>query len=121
MVRRRRRSTVTAVDQIAQPPSPRLVAPDGRAFERVDELTPAGAMDLVRAGARVAWDSCGCLGGFCDLVWFDPADGPRLYAAGPPILHTKKGTDGELTYWRSPDGPILVLATYDVRWGRFMY
>lgn len=102
-------------------PGPTLLAPEGCCYIRVDELTPAGALDLVAAGARVAWDSCGCLGGCGDLEWFDPADGPRLVQAGPPILRTRKGTPGELSYWCADDGRTLVLATHDVRWGRLMY
>lgn len=98
-----------------------LIAPDGCGYLRVDELTPAGAMDLVLAGARVVWDSCGCLGGCGDLEWFDRAAGPGLVQSGPPVLRTRKGTPGELSYWRSADGRTLVLASYDVRWGRFMY
>ena len=102
-------------------PGPTLVAPDGCRYLRACELTPSGALDLVVAGARVAWDSCGCLGGCGELKWFTPADGPRLVRAGPPILRTRKGTPGELSYWRTEEGRTLVLASYDVRWGRFMY
>lgn len=125
--RRRRPVFADIVDEVkheppAPPgPGPMLFAPDGCGYRWVDELTPAGAMDLVAGGALVAWDSCGCLGGCGDLRWLDPAAGPRLIQAGPPILRTRKGTPGELSYWCAQNGQTLVLASYDVRWGRFMF
>lgn len=107
----------------APPPvaAPVLIAPEGSHFYEVAELTPAGALDLITAGARLAWDSCGSFGYAAEIEWFDPADRPRLVETGPPTLRNEERGEGSLTYWRSADGQALVLASYDVRWGEFMY
>lgn len=100
---------------------PTLRAPDGRVFREItDELDPAGAHDLVVAGATVAWDSCGCLG-YCGLEWFDRTDNPRFLRTGPPEFVTPRRkvphATGHLSAWRTDDGQLLVLASREVRWG----
>lgn len=110
---------------LPSPPPPSLVAPDGNRFFRTGRsLAPAEAVDLVAAGAIVAWDSCGCLG-YCDMNWFAAADQAEFVRTGPPELRrpTKRRNrgHGELTEWQTCAGDTLVLASQDVRWGRFMY
>ncbi len=110
---------------LPSPPPPSLIAPDGNCFFRTGRsLAPDEAVDLVAAGAIVAWDSCGCLG-YCDIDWFAASDQAELVRTGPPELRqpTKRRNrgHGELTEWQTCAGDTLVLASQDVRWGRFMY
>ena len=92
----------------------RLVAPDGRVYVRTDEdVTAEQAVELLRAGAAVVLDSCGCAGG-CPLEWPGPDEVERLCAAGRPV--TPKRGLGELYSWRSEDGHALIYVAGDVRW-----
>lgn len=106
-------------------PRPSLIAPDGSCFFHTGRsLAPAEAVEMVAAGAVVAWDSCGCLG-YCEIDWFAASDRAEFVRTGPPELRQpakrRNRGHGELTEWRTCTGDALVLASQDVRWGRFMY
>lgn len=90
-----------------------LHGPDGRSYRRSDDqITPARAQDLLRAGALMVVDDCGC-GGYCGLDWPDAAERATL-ARRPPSLTKRRA--GWLEEWHSPEGGRLLLQNGDVRW-----
>jgi hypothetical protein len=92
---------------------------DGHEYTLVDaELEPDRAVDLLKHGALVVYDSCGC-GGWCGsgLDWLDPADRTELMSADPPRVGFSKKAWGRLSEWRSPSGRVLIEAAVNVRWG----
>ncbi len=95
-----------------------LVGPDGRVWERVADDVPADrALELVRRGAAVAWDGCGCAG-YCGLDWLSAEDLARLAAGGIPRVSHKSIPWSGLSKWTTSADERLLLATGDVRWGR---
>jgi len=90
-----------------------LHGPDGRVYRRTsNQIGPGRAQELLRAGAAMAIDDCGC-GGHCGLEWPGPAE--RIELARRPPRMTKRRF-GWLDEWRSGDGHSLVLQNGDVRW-----
>ena len=77
----------------------------------------AGA--LVRGGATVAFDPCGC-GGACGISTLEPDRLARLTSAGDPIVSDDRRHPGELSSWVAEDdrSTLLVLASGRVVWGR---
>lgn len=115
-----------------QPPGPRrstvgpgltsggtFVDPDGVEYTEVGVVAPEAAPELVRAGARVVFDSCGCgsdHGADHALAWSTAAD-PHLSATSPVLLTRRHGL-AELRLWRAGDGREVIQAAGDVEWGR---
>lgn len=87
---------------------------DGRIYRRSgDPITPARAQDLLRSGAPMVIDDCGCFGG-CGLDWPDAAERAVL-ARRPPTLTRRR--HGHLEEWHDATGrPLLLLQTGGVRW-----
>ncbi len=77
------------------------------------------SIELVRDGASVAWDECGCGSLKCALTWLPDEDALELVRAERPRVGTKK-SPGELSEWRTEDGTTAVLAEGKVRWGTLM-
>jgi hypothetical protein len=95
----------------------RVITPEQRAYVQVArDISSAAAFDAAAAGARLAWDPCGC-NGYCGLSWFDEAEVARLVASGRPTIRRTKKADGSISAYRSEDGRVLLLAEQDVRWG----
>ena len=90
--------------------------PDGTSWLPVAaRIDPGRALSLAAAGARVAWDPCGC-GGYCGFDWFSPTEVARLVAAGIPVVRNNRRKYGSLSEWASEDGRSLVVAEAFVRW-----
>jgi hypothetical protein len=90
-----------------------LHGPDHRIYHRSQErITPARAQELLRAGAVMAVDECGC-GGYCGLTW--PAATERAELARRPPAVTKRRF-GWLEEWHSDAGEPVLLQNGDVRW-----
>ncbi len=95
-----------------------LVGADGPVWERVSDDVPADrALELVRRGAAVASDGCGCAG-YCGLDWLSAEDLARLAAGGIPRVSHKSFAWSGLSKWITSADERLLLATGDVRWGR---
>ncbi len=82
----------------------RLCDPDGTILSLVDgECDELAAAAAVRAGARVAFEGCGC-GGGCTPEWFG-ADELRE-VADPP--HAVRGAAPSwIEIWQSPAGQVV--------------
>ena len=94
-----------------------VVDPNGRRWhQHLAEISPARALELVKEGAPVAWDPCGC-GGYCGFDWFAADDVARMVAAGTPTVRHTKRKRGNLSVWTSDDGGVLVVAEDAVQWG----
>ena len=90
-----------------------LHGPDGRVYRRTkDHIKPGRAQELLRAGAAMAVDDCGC-GGYCGLDWPSLSERTEL-GQRPPRL--AKNRFGWLDEWQSSDGHSLLLQYGDVRW-----
>ena len=90
-----------------------LHGPDHRIYHRLQEsITPARAQELLRGGAVMAVDECGC-GGYCGLDW--PTATERAELARRPPSVTKRRF-GWLEEWRNDAGEPLLLHNGDVRW-----
>jgi hypothetical protein len=96
----------------------RIVSPEGVAFARVtSKLSGARATEAVRAGAQLAWDSCGCEG-FCDLQWIEPGRVSQVSSKQRMRESWRRGRPGAFSLWLSDDeAQDLVVATGDVVWG----
>ena len=96
-----------------------LLAPDQRVFDRVQQqIGPTHAVMLLRSGALVVWDACGC-GGYCGFDWLGAGRRDALVHAGPPRIggRARRGQWGSMSRWRCDDGTDLLLAENHVRWG----
>ena len=90
-----------------------LHGPDGRVYRRTSSHIEAGrAQELLRTGAAMAVDDCGC-GGYCGLDWPSPSERIELARRPPRIT---KHRFGWLDEWQSGDGHRLLLQSGDVRW-----
>lgn len=86
---------------------------DGRVYRRASRhIEPVRAQELLRAGAAMAVDDCGC-GGHCGLDWPSPSERIEL-ARRPPRLTKRRF--GWLDEWQSEDGHSVLLQSGDVRW-----
>lgn len=87
--------------------------PDARVYRRTSaHIKPNRAQELLRSGAAMAVDDCGC-GGYCGLDWPSPPERAEL-GLRPPRL--AKNRLGWLDEWQSADGHELLLQHGDVRW-----
>lgn len=94
-----------------------VVDPHGRRWHRdLAQISPARALELVQAGAQVAWDPCGC-GGYCGFDWFTAEDTARMVAAGTPKVKSTKRRRGNISLWTTGDDELLVVAEDAVEWG----
>lgn len=90
-----------------------LHGPGHLIYHRVQEgITPARAQELLRGGAVMAVDECGC-GGCCGLDW--PTAIERAELARRPPSVTKRRF-GWLEEWQNDAGEPLLLQNGDVRW-----
>lgn len=108
--------------------------PEGRVLERVaSNVSAAAAQSAVVAGARLAWEGCGCGGGWggCTPTWLDAAARARAVAAGSPRLRGRVHptwidlwapvVPDEVAAGRCPPGDVVVYAHAEVVWGRELW
>lgn len=85
-----------------------LTDPEGtRWVKRRANISAGAAHALVKQGARVAWDPCGC-GGYCGFTWFSAAEAALLVAAGTPTIRNTKRRHGNLSEWVADEGVSLL-------------
>ena len=100
-----------------------LYDPQGRRVELVEsEISPDDAVARVRAGAVLAFESCGCGGaggGACTIAWFDSAQLTRAAERGAPAFVRGYGAPTWIDVWEG-DGQSVVFAHGDVRWGTLL-
>lgn len=87
----------------------------GHWYDRTDEaLDDTAALTVIRAGAVVLVDDCGC-GGGCGYQWPTVDQLAALVAAGPIQRHKKDA--GSYALYRHPEsGRPLLLVSEPVRW-----
>ena len=91
--------------------------PEGVVVRRTkDEVTPAEAAALVRDGARVAFEGCGCGGGGCTPLWPTSANAADAAAVGKPTFTDAYGSPTWIDVWESEDQSVVFLHG-DVSWG----
>jgi hypothetical protein len=92
--------------------------PEGVIIRRTrEEVTPAEAAGLVRNGARVAFEGCGCGGGGgCIPLWPSSADAADAAAVGKPTFTDEYGSPTWIDVWQSEDQSVVFLHG-DVSWG----
>lgn len=91
-----------------------LASPDGEAFLlEAGDIDPTTAQELVRGGAIIAEDACGCGGGYCSPIWSSSRESLRL-AASPP-RRTKGSAPTWIDHWAGPVGAVVFLHG-DYRW-----
>ena len=93
--------------------------PEGEIVRRTkDEVTPAEAAGLVRNGARVAFEGCGCGGDGdgCTPSWPNSADVAHAAAGGKPTFTNEYGSPTWIDVWESDDQSVVFLHG-DVSWG----
>ena len=90
----------------------------GRRMTRsTSELTPAEAAVLVRDGAGIAFESCGCGGDSgCAISWAGPAEAAAAAHRGAPSYVRGYGAPSWIDLWQG-DGARVVFLHGDVRWG----
>lgn len=94
----------------------RFPGPGGVIWDRVgDLLDPTAARRLVREGALVAWDPCGC-GGACGLTWLDDEARRRLSDNTPEVRPSKR-YEGALVRWQDANGRDLLVVRGPIQWG----
>lgn len=79
-----------------------------------DDLDDVTAFEMIRAGAVVLVDDCGC-GGGCGLQWPTSEQLAALVAAGPIRRH-KKDSGSYALYRHSESGRPLLLVSEPLRW-----
>src|SRR5690349_5341733 len=88
--------------------------PGGVVWRLVQQrLDAKEARALVRAGALVASDDCGC-GGACGLRWLSVEARARLARSRPDVPASKR-FDG-VTAWRDDSGHDLVIVGHPIHW-----
>lgn len=92
--------------------------PNGTVLERtLPDATPQLAARLVREGALLAFEGCGC-GGWagCPLVWIDEAGRSRAAQATPRFgRHARRGWPSWIEVWEGSTA-TLVYVHGDVVW-----
>ncbi len=98
-----------------------LYDPQGRRIELVEsEITPDEAVARVRAGAVLAFESCGCGGGGgCTIAWFDSAQLTSAAERGAPAFVRGYGAPTWIDVWEG-EGHTIVFAHGDVQWGTLL-
>lgn len=92
--------------------------PDGNRLHRIkSEITPARAREMVREGAQLAWEGCGC-GGWrgCQPTWVSTAARLRLGEGSKPRFTNRYGSPTWIDLWDGDAGKV-VFAHGDVEWG----
>lgn len=95
-----------------------LFDPSGEPILLQQELvSPELAQELVKRGALVAHESCGC-GGWtgCQPEWLSKEALTRLRSAHAPALEEGRGVPTWIDVWSSDKGQVIYLHG-DVRWG----
>ncbi len=97
-----------------------LFDPSGNRLSRVGELTAARAAELVRDGAQLAWESCGC-GGWsgCLPEWIDEPARESLGDGRPPqTRHKRHAAPTWIDLWQGQGGATQVVYAHgNVVWG----
>lgn len=99
-------------------PGGELLDPEGNLVTCVGEISRGQARTLVRSGALLAWEGCGC-GGWtgCQPTWFDAEVRSALRERSTPRFKTKRhGAPTWIDLWQG-DGGSVVYAHGDVVWG----
>lgn len=113
----------------AEPPHVRVVRPgghndDGDFFDpagnllvRVREIASRTARELVRDGAQLAFEGCGCGGGVggCPTTWIAPALAMAAAEAASPRPVKGFGSPTWIDHWTG-DGGDVVYVHGDVEW-----
>lgn len=81
------------------------------------DATEVGA--LVRHGATVAFEGCGCGGGGCTPAWPSPIDVRAAAAAAEPVLEGRQGTPTWADAWAMGETRVVFLHG-DVTWGSLL-
>lgn len=95
-----------------------LFDPSGRPLlPQHEDITPKQAQELVRAGALVAYEGCGC-GGWtgCQPEWLDSEALSRLRSAPQPKLVGGHGAPTWIDVWSSDLEQVIYLHG-DLMWG----
>lgn len=92
--------------------------PSGNPLLKVGKVEPAQARKLVRDGALLAFEDCGCGGGApgCSARWIDQETRQSLASQSSPRLAGGKRSVSWLDLWES-DASFVVYAHGDVKWG----
>lgn len=83
------------------------------------EISPAEALAVVKAGALLAFEACGCGGdglGGCEIEWFESKDIADSIGTGEPVFVNLHGSPTWIDLWSGQDRRV-VFAHGDVRWG----
>ena len=89
----------------------------GRVFSEIDdEVLPIEAPPIVKQGAALVWDRCGC-GGSCGLFWVPTSRYGELVTSVPVLRYTRRGR-GTMSLWKAGDGSQLLLLQSTLVWGR---
>ncbi|WP_258723260.1 hypothetical protein [Cellulomonas sp. NS3] len=105
---------------VSEPESGGVTDPEGTRWRpSKSSISEGQAHALLKHGARVAWDPCGC-GGYCGFTWFGPEEAARLFASGTPTVRNTKRRRGNISEWTADDGRVLVVAEDAVRWADLM-
>lgn len=82
-----------------------------------EEINADAAQHLVKAGAQVAFEGCGCAGGYgCQPLWVADDDLAALALGAPPRHVRTYEAPTWFDVWSNPDVTV-VFAHGDVEWG----
>ncbi|CAM5314203.1 hypothetical protein [Leifsonia shinshuensis] len=104
---------------------PGALGRDGALYDRqglrmtrsIEELGPAEAADLVRDGAGVAFEGCGCGGATgCAIEWAGPDEAITAARRGEPVFVRGHRAPTWIDLWQG-DGARVVFLHGDVTWG----
>ena len=94
--------------------------PDGGRLEKVvADVDVTEIRALVRRGATVAFEGCGCGGGGCTPAWPSPIDVHAAAAAAEPVFTGRQGTPTWADVW-AVEGTRVVFLHGDVTWGSLL-
>jgi hypothetical protein len=91
---------------------------DGHTLELAsEEITTADAQELLQAGAQVAYEECGCGGGYgCQPIWVVGEDLAALRSGPAPRQVRTYGAPTWFDVWSNTDVTV-VFAHGDIEWG----
>lgn len=95
---------------------------DGVPLELADEnVDPVAARELVRAGAAVVFERCGCGGGVggCVPQWPNRLESRRVAAEAAPRFTARHGSPTWIDTWRGGD-EVVVFLHGDVEWSTLL-
>ena len=88
-----------------------------RMTKSTPDLAPTEAVILVRDGAGVAFESCGCGGDSgCTVSWAGPDEAAAAAFEGAPVFVRGNGAPSWIDLWEG-DGVRVVFLHGDLRWG----